>query len=179
MSLPGLIRDRNSGLRKRRLEVYGRNRFLQEYRSYHADCLRIDADALPAALAFNPTSQQDILLVADDKGIKSKLMAFWNQRRLTLETKSIIILLRYCGHYQYRCTESGSTRTRSSPPPMASPSIRYLRRKMDMWRHRNSHFFSRPLNQLLERPAAGFLLSITAWLRFSQVPCSLAYWSSR
>lgn len=68
MSLPGLIRDRNSGLRKRRLEVYGRNRFLQEYRSYHADCLRIDADALPAALAFNPTSQQDILLVADDKG---------------------------------------------------------------------------------------------------------------
>jgi hypothetical protein len=68
MSLPGLIRDRNSGLRKRRLEVYGRNRFLQEYRSYHADCLRIDADALPAALAFHPNAQQDILLVADDKG---------------------------------------------------------------------------------------------------------------
>ena len=71
MSLPGLIRDRNSGLRKRRLEVYGRNRFLQEYRSYHADCLRIDADALPAALAFHPTAQQDILLVADDKGKKT------------------------------------------------------------------------------------------------------------
>ena len=68
MSLPGLIRDRNSGKKRRRLEVYGRNRFLQEYRSYHADCLRIDADALPAALAFHPTAQQDILLIADDKG---------------------------------------------------------------------------------------------------------------
>ena len=70
MSLPGLIRDRNSGKKRRRLEVYGRNRFLQEYRSYHADCLRIDADALPAALAFHPTAQQDILLIADDKGKK-------------------------------------------------------------------------------------------------------------
>ena len=68
MSLPGLLRDRNSGIRQARLEIYGRNRFLQEYRSYHADCVRIDAEALPAGLAFHPTAPQDVLLVADDKG---------------------------------------------------------------------------------------------------------------
>lgn len=68
-SLPSLIRKRNCvGSPPKALATYGRVRYLQEYKSYHSDCLKIDTDALPAGLAFHPKSVQDILLIADDKG---------------------------------------------------------------------------------------------------------------
>ena len=131
MSLPGLLRDRNSGIRQARLENYGRNRFLQEYRSYHADCVRIDAEALPAGLAFHPTAPQDVLLVADDKG----------RTVLFLDLKSMISKLKISKRHRWdhKHRHRGQQRAWSSSSSMAAAQICDFRREVDLRRLWNSH----------------------------------------
>jgi len=70
MSFTNLIRQRQNGQKNRTRNVLRQDAIEREfdaYKAYHDDCVKIDVEALPAAVEFNPKSASD-LLVADDRG---------------------------------------------------------------------------------------------------------------
>lgn len=70
-----LRKRQNLRSKKSDLNELGKIYYLAQYKAFHRDCVKIDVESLPAGIEFHPSTDQDLLLVADDRGSVSIINA--------------------------------------------------------------------------------------------------------